>query len=80
MKIKLSRDELEKLFEAIKFYNLEPHSIHIVGTTIYLSEDKATELREICSEYLLYSGLSADYSANKNGALLNGLIDKLYVK
>jgi hypothetical protein len=44
-----------------------------------LEDDDATDLRELCSNYLIEIGFDKNYVVNKEGAILEELIDKLYI-
>ena len=84
MKIKLNVDELNCLKEAIEHEQLK-FDIELKGLEkpdqfiLIVNEDQATDLREICSDYLLRVGFDKDYVANKKGTILETLVDRLYV-
>jgi len=44
-----------------------------------ISEDLADEIRNLCSEHLLLVGLDENYNPTFEGAILESLIDKLFV-
>lgn len=79
MKIKLSQKETELLKEAIKHCKGN-FPIKVVDGVLILTEDNATDLREYCSDYLLYTGFDKDYNPNSGGKILEALIDKFYIK
>ena len=84
MKIRLSFDQKDILIKVIEYFNwFYKFDFTIHPTCVILDnigEDEAIELRELCSEYLVKYGFDSNYNTNKEGKLLENLIDKLFIE
>ena len=45
-----------------------------------ISEDDADEIRDLCGDRLVEVGLDERYEPNKAGLLLEGLVDKFFIR
>jgi len=82
MEIGITYSELELLLEMLKKSGgqIESAIKNSISTRLYLSEDQAVDLSELCSEYLLEFGFDENYKTNDKGNVLEGLIDKLFLE
>jgi len=83
MKVRLKKEEAEILETVPGSEKLKSGWVferHPSCVTLQISEDDATELRELCSDHLLSLGFDKDYKPNSAGVLLESLIDKLFVE
>ena len=65
MKVKLSSTELEKIIEAQIHCKLVIPPSRLKNMVLDLTAEEANNLRECCSEYLLFIGFDCDYKVNK---------------
>lgn len=69
--LKTSLESETVLFETIELLSKEPIVIEV-------SEDNAEEIHEWLNEEMLKVGFDVNYEPNREGALIEALIDKFY--
>lgn len=83
MKIRLMPAEKDALRRVTKRYNWEGNlqlTEHQSGVAVAeINKQDATDLRELCSDYLTEVGFNRDYEPNEEGKILETLVDKLFV-
>ena len=83
-RIRLTKNEFHLLKSAAKLPNRLIESVLKFseqipdGYVIHLSEEDASDIRDICGEQLQVVGFDENYSLSKEGKNLESLIDKLF--
>jgi hypothetical protein len=84
-KFTLSSEEMFLLSKAVSEAESLLSAIHSVGVetgdsvTLELERETTEELRDCLTEQLAKTGFDKNYLLTKEGAILEGLIDKLYI-
>jgi hypothetical protein len=79
MKVKLTPKEATVLREALAQAGFNEAAITPTEKGVLLDGELATEIREICADYLMQVGFDEDYVATEKGLVLESLMDKFFV-
>ena len=82
MNVKLTLDEEKMIERVIENFRLK-YKFEIRKRDGFFSfvidDDDALDLREFISDYLCEIGFDDEYKANKEGIILESLVDKLFI-